>query len=117
MTGHGHFQTTPQTRTVYGGNHRCGQIFDFLQYRLQSSRELVGIVFGFDGLNHTDIRAGQKIARSGNTGFSSGPHLHFVIQQNTGMKLISLPFRFRAPEGATLVPEEMQLLQGTAGTP
>jgi len=61
------------------------------------------------------IRAGQKIARSGNTGFSSGPHLHLAIQQNTGMKLISVPFSFQTPEGQPQAPEEMKILQGTMG--
>ena len=60
------------------------------------------------------IRAGQKIARSGNTGFTSGPHLHFAIQQNSGMQIISLPFRFRTPEGTAVRPETQQLVKGVS---
>jgi murein DD-endopeptidase MepM/ murein hydrolase activator NlpD len=39
------------------------------------------------------VRRGQPIGLSGNSGFSSGPHLHFVVQVNRGMHLESVPFR------------------------
>ncbi|MCQ4323298.1 peptidoglycan DD-metalloendopeptidase family protein [Stutzerimonas stutzeri] len=43
------------------------------------------------------IETGSLLARSGNTGNSTGPHLHFVVQRNVGLAVESIPFDFAQP--------------------
>ncbi len=51
----------------------------------------------------TKVRAGDPLAASGNTGFTSGPHLHFaVFQARDGHGRKTLPVKFRTASGTSV---------------
>ena len=64
-----------------------------------------GITSHYLHLSSIAVTPGQVVARgdrlglSGNTGNSSGPHLHFVVQQRTEAGLVSIPYEFNQPVG------------------
>lgn len=65
------------------------------------------------------VTADTKIGFSGNSGFSTGPHLHVVVlrlefdQVANTTQMVSIPFRFRGPTGAGVTPGKGQKFKRT----
>jgi murein DD-endopeptidase MepM/ murein hydrolase activator NlpD len=80
--------------------HEDGTIGIYAHLRWDSIRVRIG----------AHVVRGQYIADSGNTGFSSGPHLHFAVVRNAGTTDVSVPIQFAGIAEIGVTPEtQMQL--------
>lgn len=75
--------------------HDDGTMAVYAHLRLESARVAPG----------SRVTAGRHIADAGNSGYSTGPHLHFAVQRNADMTLQSVPFAFAGRAGRPLLPK------------
>ena len=101
-----------QARYFHGAGEdlkRYGQRANFVRILHDDGTMAVYAHLDYEGVRVAPgqrVERGQLIGKSGNTGFTTGPHLHFVIQKNRNMELVSVPFEFEGEDGQGIRPHQ-----------
>ncbi|WP_298609330.1 M23 family metallopeptidase [uncultured Thiothrix sp.] len=96
--GRGWFSTDYKKSSFVRIEHSNGEITDYqhlLPGSIQVSRGQL-------------LQAHQCFAQVGNTGKTTGPHLHFAVLKEKNGELVSIPFKFIDPQGRAYTPEYLQ---------
>lgn len=79
--------------------HSDGTMSNYFHLKKNGSKVKVG----------DTVKAGQVIALSGNTGWSSGPHLHFQVYVfDAEMEVKTIPTKFRQAKGEAIILKKSQ---------
>ena len=76
--------------------HDDGTMAVYAHLQLESARVQVG----------DRVHTGQVLALSGDTGYTNGPHLHFVVQRNQNMVMLAVPIQLVGADGGAFTPAE-----------
>jgi murein DD-endopeptidase MepM/ murein hydrolase activator NlpD len=88
------FQEFGNYITIY---HNDGTMANYFHIEKKGSKVKVG----------DKVTAGQEIGYSGNTGWSSGPHLHFQVYSfNEAMDVKTIPTKFLQEDGKAIILEK-----------
>ena len=96
--GQGWFTTDTQNSNYVRIEHANQQISDYEHLKPGSIKVRVG----------EKLKARQCFAQVGNTGKTTGPHLHFAVLEEKNGELISVPFKFIDPQRRAYTPEYLQ---------
>ncbi|WP_323756981.1 M23 family metallopeptidase [Roseivirga sp.] len=86
------------------GSKRCNDMGNYVTILHEDGTYADYLHLQFEGVTvelGDKVEAGDPIALSGNTGWSTGPHLHFIVRKTEKDRQVSLPTLFKTSRNKT----------------